>query len=254
MSGHRDPVHLVALGDSQAEGIGDPLDLGAHSHGGFVNRLVDAWRATPGVDFAATNLAVAGATMADLRRHQLPPALAARPDLAIAIAGVNDARHGTPTDEVRRDYAAIVGALLDTGATVVTSRHPDLVDHVTLLPEARRAHLRAALGRVRAAMDEVLEEHADARADGRLLVVDIGDRAVPPDLFSVDQLHLNGRGHATFAQQVADVLAEEGWRRVDVPVPTPGRRETAAHVAWLTRRYGPRLARGAARRLSRRDA
>lgn len=249
MSVGRDPVHLVAIGDSQSEGIGDPLDPRATRHGGLVNRLGEAWRAVPGVDFPVTNLAVAGATLGEMRDHQLAPALAARADLAIVIGGVNDARHDTPVAEVIAAYTEILDALLATGATVVTSRHPDLLDHVTLLGDVRKATLRASLTRVRTAMDEVVSSHAAAVADHRLLVVDHGDVVVPRDLFSIDQLHLNGRGHAMFAQSIADDLAAAGWRRIRVPSPRIGTRHTVAHVGWLTRRYGPRLAAGLAARV-----
>lgn len=246
MSVGRDPVHLVAVGDSQSEGIGDPLDARATRHGGLVNRLGEAWRAVPGVDFPLTNLAVAGATLAEMRDHQLQPALAARPDLVIVIGGVNDARHDTPTEEITAAYGEIVSAFLAGGATVVTSRHPDLVDHVTLLGDARKATLRAGLTRVREAMDAVVAAHAAAVGTGTLIVIDHGELPVPKDLFSIDQLHLNGRGHAMFAQSIADDLADAGWRRIVVPSPTLGARHTAAHVGWLTQRYGPRLAAGLA--------
>lgn len=245
----RDPEHLAAIGDSQSEGIGDPLDMRASRHGGLVNRLGDAWRTVPGVDFPVTNLAVAGATLAEMHDRQLAPALAARPDLVIVIGGVNDVRHDRPTDEVAAAYDGILSAILASGATVVTSRHPDLLDHVTLLPDHRKASLRVALARVRGAMDGVVSGHADAVASHRLLVVDHGDQPVPRNLFSIDQLHMNGRGHASFAQSIADLLGTAGWRRVIVPTPTLAPRHTVAHVGWLTQRYGPRLVAGLAQRV-----
>lgn len=240
----RDPVHLVALGDSQAEGIGDPLDVRARRHGGFVNRLVDAWRAVPGVDFAFTNLSVAGARMQDLVDEQLAPALATRADLALVVAGVNDARKDTPAELLAGAYDRLLTDILATGATVVTSRLPDLVSHVNLLSASRKAVLSRRLREVRSTMDEVLDEHRGAMADGRLLDLVLDDVTIERAQFSVDQLHLNGSGHAGYGQRVADLLGAHGWRHVTVPVPTPQPLDTLAHLGWLARRYGPRVARG----------
>src|SRR5690242_14136033 len=76
-------VHtLVALGDSTAAGLGDPMPGGGWR--GFAVLLADALGAR------LVNPAVTGARVADVRRDQLPVALAAEPDAVVIFVGMND--------------------------------------------------------------------------------------------------------------------------------------------------------------------
>jgi lysophospholipase L1-like esterase len=77
---------LAVLGDSTAAGMGDPLSTGGWR--GFGPLLAAALGAPSEVRY--TNLSIIGARMADLRHRQLPGALAARPDVAVIVAGMND--------------------------------------------------------------------------------------------------------------------------------------------------------------------
>jgi lysophospholipase L1-like esterase len=240
---------LVTLGDSTAVGLGDPLPGGGWR--GFPVLLADALGAR------LVNPAVTGARVADVRRDQLPAALAAEPDVAVVFVGMNDTlRSDFDPAAMREDLAATVTALRSGGAHVLLMRYHD---HTRVFPLP--APLRRALWRRVVALNEatsaVVAETGPAIG---LLDLDELPGGYEPAAWAIDRLHPSELGHRTLAAGLAVMLAEAGFA---VPRPVSlqcggGREVTALHragwlvfkgVPWLVRRgrdLGPVIVQGLA--------
>jgi lysophospholipase L1-like esterase len=226
---------LVTLGDSTAAGLGDPLPGGGWR--GFPVLLADALGAR------LVNPAVTGARMADVRRDQLPAALAAEPDVAVIFVGMNDTlRSDFDPAGMRADLAVTVAALQSGGAHVVLMRYHD---HTRVFPLP--TPLRRALWR----RIEALNEATGAVVAGAGRAVGVLDlEALPggyePAAWAIDRLHPSELGHRMLAFGLAAQLAEAGYA---VPRPVSlqcggGREVTALHrAAWLVFRGVPWLVR-----------
>uniref|UniRef100_UPI0031E247E5 SGNH/GDSL hydrolase family protein n=1 Tax=Saccharothrix mutabilis TaxID=33921 RepID=UPI0031E247E5 len=224
---------FVALGDSQTEGLGDGDDVTGLR--GWADRLAERL-AVLNPDLTYANLAVRGKLAADVRREQLAPAVALRPDLASVVAGMNDMlRPKFSAATVVGDLEAMFAALTGVGAHVVTVTFPD-VGAVTPLARPLRPRVLALNAAIRAAAARhgvtVVDTHPyPAVCDGRL--------------WSADRLHANARGHALIADAVAHALglpdADDGWRR---PFPDPAAGTTVLTEArWLAGFLAPWLLR-----------
>lgn len=216
---------FVALGDSQTEGLNDPDGRGGFR--GWADRLAELLLATsPHLQYA--NLAVRGRTVGTIRVEQLGPALALRPDLATVMGGLNDLmRPRADLDAVLADVDAMLGALRDTGATVVTNTFPD---PSALAPLFRRLAPRVAAYNVR------IREVAAARG---ALIVDFAAHGAGTDLsmWSRDRIHANPLGHSLIAAAFADTLGLPGfaeWSERRPPAArVPALRRTAIELRWL---------------------
>ncbi|MBF6170602.1 SGNH/GDSL hydrolase family protein [Nocardia blacklockiae] len=226
---------FVALGDSQTEGIGDPDGRGGHR--GWADRLA-ALLAGSCPQLAYANFAVRGRRAGEIRAEQLGPALAAAPDLAAVVAGMNDLiRPRFDRDAVLADIDAMLAALTAAGARVVTFTFPDIGG---VAPIVRP--LSARVREMNARMREL------ARRPG-VVLVDFEPVAATTDrrVWAEDRLHLNPLGHDLVARAVAEALgvpgADGGWRQ---PLP-PCRREfpelVAAELRWVALHMAPWIGR-----------
>ena len=77
-------TRIVALGDSNTLGMGDPVPGGGGWRGWA--QYLAAGLSGPELH----NLAVRGAQAKQVERDQLPAALALRPDIASVVVGIND--------------------------------------------------------------------------------------------------------------------------------------------------------------------
>lgn len=233
----------VAIGDSTTEGLDDP-----DGHGGFrgwANRLAERLAALE-PDFRYANLAVRGLTCRQIRRTQLVPALALRPDLATVVAGMNDLlRPRFHPEAFREDLLAMFGELRLQGATVLTFTLPDLT---RVAPVARP--LRGRLS----AMNVLIRESAQ-RTGVLLADLALHPVAADPRLWSDDRLHANSLGHARVAEALADALqlpgADPHWT-LPLPdaSPRPTRARAAAELAWVRGHFAPWVWRHLRRRSS----
>jgi lysophospholipase L1-like esterase len=228
---------LVILGDSTGVGLGDPLP--AAGWRGFGALLVAALGA-PG-EIRYRNLSVMGARMADLRHRQLPGALAAHPEVAVIVAGMNDTlRSDFDPVALRDDLDATVTALQATGSVVVVTRFHDH-GQVFWLPGPLRRALHHRVAQLNDAIDQVVALRG-------ALCLDLHQMPGAYDLaaWSVDRLHPSERGHRLLAGGFAALLTGAG---ITVPHPVDlacagGRQLTAAHhLAWLIWRGVPWLVR-----------
>jgi lysophospholipase L1-like esterase len=190
---------LVAVGDSIAAGIREPVD--GYRDLGWVDRIAAALRAeTPALEHA--NLGVRDRRAAVVRAEQLDAALAFRPDLAIVAAGGNDllGRRWKPA-AVEHELDAIVGPLRAAGADVLTL---DLVDASgsPYIPDQWRA---AFAERLHALAD--VTRAVSARHGGLHLELRGDPLSADPAIYASDGLHLNARGHAIVATAALRRLA-----------------------------------------------
>ena len=225
----------VALGDSTTEGMDDPRTDGTYR--GWADRLAERL-AVENPDLLYANLAVRGRRIHQVRDEQLAPALALRPDFATVVAGLNDLlrRHYDP-DATAGHLEAMLRALRDQGATVLTFTLPDLS---SVMPLARlvRARLFAYNEAIR-----VIGQRTSA------IVVDIAAEpvALDPRLWSVDRLHASTLGHERIAAALAHAIGlepERSW--VDPLPPVPPRRPhalVAAELMWAQRYFTPWVVR-----------
>src|SRR4051794_18681243 len=111
-------VHLVALGDSSAVGVGA-------REGGYPEHLVRRLR-REGLGVGLTNLGMSGATVRDVVASQLKRAVAAQPTLITLGIGVNDLWRGTSPGELEAQLDRIGQRLKQTGAPVIAVNLPDM--------------------------------------------------------------------------------------------------------------------------------
>jgi lysophospholipase L1-like esterase len=240
----REYVRFVALGDSASSGVGDPTPDGWR---GWARILADAIAVDHHVSFC--KLAVPGATVADVRRHQLGQALDHRPVIASLVVGLNDVMQSTWSPaQVREDLLHCAAELARQGALIVTVRfhdHTRVFGLPTLLagPMRRRIHVLNAI------YDEIHENYGTLRVD-----LAAHPAAYARELWAADRLHPSELGHRRLARIVGHLLNEEG---LDFEPPSltctfspPSRRDLARSLAtevfpWLGRRISD-LAPGAA--------
>lgn len=222
---------LVVLGDSTTVGVGDPVPGGWRGVGAL---LAGAF---PGARYL--NTSVTGARVSSVRHEQLGAALAARPDAAVLLVGMNDTlRSDFDARRLHADLDAVVGSLAAAGAAVVTARFHDH-SRVFRLPGPLRRALRARIDELNAVIDAVALRHGAGCVD-----LDRLAGAYEVETWAVDRLHPSELGHRRLAAAFAAALAELGREvpgRVS-PVCEGGTRTTPLHhVGWLVLKGVPWL-------------
>lgn len=178
------PLTYVALGDSTAVGVGAADGLGYPAR---LARRIEA----AGLPVKLLNLGVSGATVADLRRDQLPRAMGAQPGLVTIFIGINDVVKERPLREFARDLHMVADLVKRTKAIVVISTLPDL----STWPSGASASITRRTAQYNAAIQTVAERHG-------FVVVDLWQasraaaRAEGSDaLFSKDGFHPSAKGY-----------------------------------------------------------
>ncbi len=191
-----EPLRFVVLGDSTGAGVG----AGDASHA-FPTLLAERL-AAGGRRVELRVFAVSGARVRDVRIHQVPRAVDARPDLVFVAIGGNDATHLTGLKGLREDMGAALDALVATGATVVVSG-PGAMNTPNFLPPLRQ--LIGWRGRsVEAAIERAAEERGLATVQLRERTGELftGD----PETFFSDDFHPGPAGYAAWAEAIGPVL------------------------------------------------
>jgi lysophospholipase L1-like esterase len=181
---------VVWLGDSTAAGIG--VGRADDVLGQQVARLV-------GRPTAITNLAVSGATIADVLDEQVPRVAATRADVVAISIGANDVTHRTTTATFRKRYRRLLAALPE-GIPVVVLGVPDMGS-----PPRLAQPLRAITGFLGRKLDRVARDEAH-RAGATY--VDIAGPTGPRfradhGLFAGDRYHPSAAGYGLWAEEVA---------------------------------------------------
>jgi lysophospholipase L1-like esterase len=221
---------FVALGDSMTEGVGDPVRGGTLR--GWADRLAAALhRADDKLIYV--NLARRSLRTEEVRRTQLDAALAAKPDLASALSGMNDLLDpGFDPARYLDDLDALVKPLTEAGALVLTATFPDITAF-SPLPARLTRRVRARLHAASDAVREVSRRHGTLCLDADALPEPL-ERTV----MSVDRLHPGPRGHVLVARMFARLLSGHSG----VPIPEPEEADVAGRLAqarWLIRQLDP---------------
>lgn len=185
-------VRLTVAGDSLALGVG-----ATDSSRGFAFDLFRRIRATrPSSE--VTNLAIGGATTADVVRLELARIASTRPDLVVVEVGANDLVRRHPARTFAADYGRLVAGVRRAapGSRIVLFNVPDI--SVSPIFEAAA---KPPLRRLAVAYNAIVT--GEARRSG-LSVVDLfafSERAHadPVRYFSADQFHPSDDGHAAIA-------------------------------------------------------
>jgi lysophospholipase L1-like esterase len=190
---------LAVLGDSIAEGLGDPVP--GYRPVSWAERVRGALeRAAPGLGFR--NVGRRGARARDVREEQLEAALEFRPDLAMVVAGANDAFEAVFDGEaVAAELAATVAALRGARATVVLSGLFDFGRSGLLPAEA------AAVVVQRVPLLVKLTERLAAERGAWFVDLIDHPASADPGIYSSDRLHCNARGHAIAATETIRTLS-----------------------------------------------
>jgi lysophospholipase L1-like esterase len=162
-------------------------------------------RVNPALRYA--NLAVDGATSAEVLDGQIEPALGLEPDFISVICGANDVLLATRPDVAgyAERFDAILGRLREGApeAVLVTATAPESWLFMDLRPRTEKRLIEATTD-----LNRVTREVA-ARY-GVLCLPVAGHPALrDPATFSADGLHPSTAGHRTVAERAAVVLHEE---------------------------------------------
>jgi lysophospholipase L1-like esterase len=199
---------LVVLGDSIAEGLGDPVpgyrpvSWAERVRGALERAAADPGAAERGAGLGFRNVGRRGARAREVREGQLDAALAFRPDLALVVAGANDAFEAVFDGEaVAAELAATVAALRGAGATVVLAGLFDF-GRSGLLPAEAAAVVVQRVPLLVKLTGRLAAEHG-------AWFVDLIDHpaSADPGIYSSDRLHCNARGHAIAATETIRTLS-----------------------------------------------
>lgn len=244
---------VVALGDSFSCGDGVGIDIRPEQT--WTALLCDA---LPGARLV--NLSTAGARVRDVRRHQLPAALAEGPHLATVMVGLNDViRSGLSAAQLTDDLQVMLGQLYDGGATVLIARWHD-PGAVLSVPAGLRRALALRLAVVNDAVDAAVSSAPVGRAllgrTGRPYVMTLDLGRVPeltdPGAWAVDGIHPSPAGHRAIALSACRILASSGLPGLRIPevadlLPMPPGPGAARRARWLLSRGLPWLAQHSGR-------
>jgi lysophospholipase L1-like esterase len=185
-------VPVVWLGDSTAYGVG--VAEGVEAAASLIAKERDE---------RVINLAVSGATLAEVIDDQLPAVAELRPERVYLSVGANDVTHLTRVGSFADDYRALLDGL-PRGVEVVVLGVPDMG-----APPRLAQPLRTIAGwRGRRLDVEVRRAVARATAGDRVIYVDIEGRTGPvfrrdPDrYFADDGYHPSADGYQRWADAV----------------------------------------------------
>lgn len=187
---------LVVLGDSFAEGRGDP-----DGNGGFVG-WVPRVAHRLGVD-AVLNLGEHGATTSDVVERQLDKvADVDTPLLGVAVGG-NDLVRAYDHDAFRRNLTTIFDTVRGaSGRRVFTHDYPDIPGKIPGLPEEHRAALRARFAEANDFLAGLCAERGVV-----CYALSTAPLCADPDMWYPDGIHPSTLGHRTIADEIATLLS-----------------------------------------------
>jgi lysophospholipase L1-like esterase len=157
-------------------------------------------------DLVYENLAVDGATSAEVLDLQVEPGLALEPDLVTVICGANDVLLATRPDvgAYAERFDAILRRLREGApeAMLVTAEAPEGWQFMQLRPRTEKRLIEATTE-----LNDVTRATAE-RYDVLCLPVAGHPALRDPETFSADGLHPSTAGHQTVARETARYLAD----------------------------------------------
>lgn len=193
-------LRVACAGDSTLTGPG--LE---HADDIWIRQALRTVAQRVGAHVEVVSYAVGGSRLADVRRDQIDGLLAMRPDVAVIVAGTNDAIHHTSLAVVRREVRAIVERVAPAVPQVVIGGVGDLAT-IARVPWPLAGVLRLRGRRVDAAIRAATSGFANVH------YVDVSrcDAAFAEGrhaLFAADLFHPNRAGHALWADVAVPPLA-----------------------------------------------
>ena len=192
------PLPYVVLGDSTGAGRGAPYESGV--------AVRTAENLAARLRVVMTNLAVSGATMADVRAEQLPAAVRRAPELVLVAAGSNDVTQLRGGGAVSDDLIAIIDRLRAArcDVAIVVTGAAD-VGAVPRMAQPLRALAGLRTRRINAAVVEAARER-------EVVLAHIAERTGPlfrkdRSLFAIDGFHPSAAGYATWVPVLDDAIA-----------------------------------------------
>jgi lysophospholipase L1-like esterase len=190
----------VALGDSFTAGR-DSIDAERWSD------LLAAGMRRVNPELRYENLAVDGATSAEVLSGQVDRGLALEPDFITIICGANDVLLATRPDVATyaKNFEAILARLREGApeAKIVTATAPEGWQFMDLRPRTEARLIEATRE-----LNDVTRETA-ARHDVLCLPVAGHPALRDPDTFSADGLHPSSAGHRTVARETSQFLSAQ---------------------------------------------
>jgi len=191
---------IVALGDSTTAGtpgFRSPVEAPPDGAGDVTSQFA-YWLMASHPDWRVLNRGVNGERSDEIRARFDRDVVAARPDVVVVIAGVNDIYQGRPAGSVTAELEAIYDAARRAGLPVVAG---SIIPYNTATSD-QNARVHAVNGWIR----EYVARHADmAFADTRAAAAAPGR----PDhlLSSPDDLHPSPEGYRAMAQALEPVIS-----------------------------------------------
>lgn len=188
---------FAVIGDSLAEGLGDPLP--GYRTASWADRVAGALAgAVP--ELAYLNLGRRGLTAAQVRAEQADRAAAFAPDLVAVVCGGNDLLlPGFSPEVLEKELDLLFSRFAGPRRTVFAYA---LANVAAAVPELRGGPLEQGVAVLNEVTRAVAERH------GAVIVEMYDHPAVADrDLFSADLVHASARGHAVIAAATVRTLA-----------------------------------------------
>lgn len=185
---------FAVMGDSVAEGIGDPSPGYATSP--WADRVAAALRVGQ-PDLEYLNTGRMGATTRSVIRHQLDPVIDFGPDLVHITCGANDLWQSDPDIEaLAHNLDHLFRTVANSGAQISTVAFADAFIGPTMGPMRSRIHT----------LNEIVRELAQ---DYDAILLDLWEHPLRlrTDLLSADLVHFAMSGHAVVASEMIKALA-----------------------------------------------
>jgi lysophospholipase L1-like esterase len=204
--GPGDPLELVVLGDSSADGLG--AETAEETPGAII---ANGLAAVSGRPVRLTNVAVVGAESTHLlaqveRVLETVP----RPDVAVVMVGGNDVTHRIRPAVAVRALNDVVSRLREAGAEVVVGTCPDLGTIEPIAQPLRTIARRWSRDLAAAQTVAVVEAGGRTVSLGDILGPEFAAR--PRELFSSDRFHPSAAGYARCAAALLpSVCAAAGY-------------------------------------------
>ncbi|MFD4180871.1 SGNH/GDSL hydrolase family protein [Rhodococcus sp. NPDC058514] len=191
----------AVMGDSIAEGIGDPSP--GYANTPWADRVAAVMKSTQ-PDPAYLNTGRMGATSAQVLDEQLQTVLDFGPDLVHITFGANDLwMPNADTDAMARNLETAFAAVHRSGAQISTLALADVFVGRRMQPMRERiTHLNDVTRTLAARYDAIL--------------VDMWEHPLRlrPDLMSADRIHFAMTGHAVLATEMIRALHDRAARTV----------------------------------------
>lgn len=186
---------LVVIGDSFAEGRGDP-----DGYGGFVGWVPRVAHRLGLRD--VLNLGAYGATTQEVVDQQLDKIADVETALVGVAVGGNDLVRAYDHDGFRRNLTTIFDAVAATERRIFTHDYPDIPGKLPGIPEEHRTALRARFAEANAFLAGLCAERGVVRYE-----LSTAPLCADPDMWYPDGIHPSALGHRAIADEFATLLS-----------------------------------------------